>query len=115
MGAGCEADRVLPTLTKVAHHTKSTNPLTCVDAYQTLPDPMLAMLKPLVFLDWSTNTYHPRNLGLSRSSQAFTNHYHRTEGDGGLGIDLGQDQTNRMGRTVKGGVVRWCGSMVMVM
>ena len=50
-----------------------------------------------------------------RPSVAFTNTYHRIEGDGGLGIDLGQDQTNRMGRTVKGVVVRWCGSMVMVM
>ena len=35
------------------------------DAYQTLPDPMLAVRNPLVFLDWSTNAYHSLNLGLN--------------------------------------------------
>ena len=53
---------------------------------------------------WLTNAYHVRDLGLNRSGKAFTNHYHRTGGDGGLGDDLGG-----------GGVVRWLGSMVRVM
>ena len=38
------------------------------------------MLKPLVILDWSTNAYHPLNLGRSRPRAAFTNCYHREEG-----------------------------------
>ena len=50
-----------------------------------LPDPMLAMLKPLVFLDWSTNAYHPAILSLNLPCIGFTNHYHRGEGQG---IDL---------------------------
>ena len=55
---------------------------------------MLAMLKPLVILDWSTNCYHSRNLGQTLPQETFTNHYHRGEGQG---IDLG----------VVGGVVGW--------
>ena len=54
--------------------------------YQMLPDPMLVMLKPLVFLDWSTNCYHSADLALLLPSGGFTNDYHR---DDGLTIDLG--------------------------
>ena len=86
--------------------------IACVDAYQTLPDLLPGQQDPLVFLVWSTNAYQPPDLGLSRPSICFTNHYHR---EGGQGIDLGVDQTDRMGRTVKGGVVRWLGSRVRVM
>ena len=50
------------------------------DAYQTLPEYLLAMLKPLVILDWSTNAYHPLNLGRDLPCEAFTNLYHRDEG-----------------------------------
>ena len=50
-----------------------------------------------------TIAYHVSILGLNRPRVAFTNHYHRTEGDGGLGDDLGA-----------GGVVRWLGTMVRV-
>ena len=56
------------------------------DAYQTLPRSMLAMRNPLVILDWSTNAYHSRDLGLTFGCTAFTNHYHRGED---RGIDLG--------------------------
>ena len=59
-----------------------------------------------------TNRYQFADLSLCRPCETFTNHYHRTGGDGGQGDDLGGDQTNRMGRTVKGGVVRWCGRVV---
>ena len=51
-----------------------------------------------------TNRYHRRDLSLNQPQEAFTNHYHRTEGDGGQGDDLGG-----------GGVVRWLGSRVRVM
>ena len=51
-----------------------------------------------------TIPYHVRDLGQTLPSGTFTNHYHRIEGDGGLGDDLGG-----------GGVVRWLGSMVRVM
>ena len=68
--------------------------------YHSLPYLTPVMLKPLVFLVWSTNTYQPRDLSLGRPSICFTNHYHR---EGGQGIDLAVDQTDRMGRTVKGG------------
>ena len=47
-----------------------------------LPDPMLAMLKPLVILVWSTNAYHVRDLGLTFGRTAFTNDYHRGLGRG---------------------------------
>ena len=52
------------------------------DAYQMLPDPVLAVRTPLVILAWSTNAYHSRNLSLTFGCTAFTNHYHRTEGRG---------------------------------
>ena len=35
-----------------------------------------------------TNAYQSRGLSLSQPQEAFTNHYHRTGGEGGLGIDL---------------------------
>ena len=47
---------------------------------------MLAMLKPLVILDWSTNCYQSADLGQTLPQDTFTNHYHRGEGQG---IDLG--------------------------
>ena len=47
---------------------------------------MLAMLKPLVILDWSTNAYQSADLGRTLPQETFTNHYHRGEGQG---IDLG--------------------------
>ena len=50
---------------------------------------MLAMLKPLVILDWSTNCYQPPDLSLGRPGIAFTNHYHRGQG---LGIDLARGE-----------------------
>ncbi len=84
MTVWCEADLVLPLLTRRGHHTKSTNLLTCVDAYQRLPDPMLAVRNPLVILVWSTNAYQPADLGLNPGQNTITNHYHR---DGGQGID----------------------------
>ena len=37
-----------------------------------------------------TIPYHVRDLGLNQPQGTFTNHYHRTEGDGGLGVDLGE-------------------------
>jgi hypothetical protein len=69
----------------VGDHTKSTNPLTCVGAYQTLPYFSQAWHKPVVVLVWSTNCYHSRNLGQTLPQETFTNHYHRGEGQG---IDL---------------------------
>ena len=51
-----------------------------------------------------TNAYHSLDLGLDQPQEAFTNHYHRIEGDGGQGDDLGG-----------GGVVRWLGTMARVM
>ena len=76
----------LPFPTKVGDHAKRTECLACVRAYQTLPDRMLAMLKPLVILDWSTNCYQSAELSLNLPCIGFTNHYHRGEGQG---IDLG--------------------------
>ena len=38
---------------------------------------MLAMLKPLVHLDWSTNCYHVADLALLLPRDTFTNHYRR--------------------------------------
>ena len=43
-------------------HTKTTKRLTCADAYQSLPDPMLAVRNPEVILVWSTNAYHMTDL-----------------------------------------------------
>ena len=37
-----------------------------------------------------TIPYHVRDLGRIRPRVAFTNDYHRTEGDGGPGVDLGE-------------------------
>ena len=50
------------------------------DAYQMLPDPVLAMRICLVFLAWSTNCYHVADLGLNLGRNTITNHYHRGEG-----------------------------------
>ena len=51
-----------------------------------------------------TNAYQSADLGLNRPQDTFTNHYHRTGGDGGQGVDLGV-----------GVVVRWLGSRARVM
>ena len=66
---------VLPTVTKRGHHTKSTKRLTCVDPYQMLPRSMLAVRNPVVFLDWSTNAYHPSDLALFAGMATFTKHH----------------------------------------
>ena len=71
----------------MAHQAKSTKRTACVDAYQPLPDPTPVMLKHMVHLDWSTNAYQSRNLGLTFDRTAFTNDYHRGDGQG---IDLGE-------------------------
>ena len=70
--------------------------------YQSLPNFLPVLLNPLVFLVWSTNTYQPPDLGRNPGQNTITNHYRRMEGDGGPGDDLGLDQTDRMGHTVKG-------------
>ena len=70
----------LPLLTKVADHTKRTECLACVDAYQSLPDLTPRQRNPLVFLDWSTNAYHVADLGRNLPRDTFTNHYHRGQG-----------------------------------
>ena len=75
----------LPLLTKVGDHTKRTECLACVDAYQRLPYLTPRQRNPLVFLDWSTNAYQSADLGRNLPRDTFTNHYHR---DRGLGIDL---------------------------
>ena len=96
---------VLPLLTRRGHHTKSTNLLTCVDAYQRLPDPMLAVRNPLVILVWSTNAYHLPDLALALPYKTFTNHYHR-----GLGLGIKPNQPFRVGQYRRGGC--HMGSMV---
>ena len=45
----------LPTLTEAALHTKSTNRLTGVDAYQTLPDFLPGQRNHMVVLVWSAH------------------------------------------------------------
>jgi len=45
------------------------------DAYQTLPDSVLAVRNPLVILDWSTNAYHLIDLGQTLPWETFTNDY----------------------------------------
>ena len=51
-----------------------------------LPESVLAVRNPLVFLAWSTNAYHLPDLGLNLGQNTITNHYHRGLG---RGIDLG--------------------------
>ena len=71
------------------------------DAYQMLPDPVLAVRNPVVVLAWSTNCYQSADLGRNQPCRSFTNLYHRIEGLGimycynGLGtvIDCGQHPT----------------------
>ena len=74
----------LPFPTKAGLHTKRTEQIACVDAYQTLPYLVPVMLKWMVDLDWSTNAYHSPDLGRGRWLATFTNHYHR-------GLDRGID------------------------
>ena len=45
------------------------------DAYQTLPEYLLAVRIALVILDWSTNAYHDADLSASPLSYAITKHY----------------------------------------
>ena len=98
----------LPRLTNMAHQAKSTKQTACVDAYQPLPYFSQAWHKPVVHLVWCTNAYRRRacdecsrlvgldlitnhyqsaNLGLTFDCTAFTNLYHRGDGQG---IDLGE-------------------------
>ena len=39
---------------------------------------------------WLTILYHASDLGLILLPATFTNHYRRTGGEGGLGVDLGE-------------------------
>ena len=69
---------------------------------------MLAVRTPLVILAWSTNAYHPSDLALLLPRIAFTNHYHREEGQGiepNAPVRVGQ-YTQHRGRGC------WHGSMV---
>ena len=70
----------LPLLTKVGDHTKRTECLACVRAYQRLPYFLPGQQDPLVFLDWSTNCYHASDLGQTLPQETFTNHYHLEKG-----------------------------------
>jgi len=54
----------LPMLTNAPDQTKSTMPMGGLDAYQTLPEYLLAVRNPSVFLDWSTNCYQSPDLAL---------------------------------------------------
>jgi len=49
-----------------------------------------------------TILYHVSILGLSRPGIAFTNDYHRGEGDGGQDTDLGVDLISQVCHTVNG-------------
>ena len=51
-----------------------------------------------------TNRYHRRDLSLNQPQEAFTNHYHRTGGEGGQESDL----------AASGRVVRWLGKVARV-
>ena len=75
MTVGREAIVSLPLLTMGRHHTKCTMSRGGRDAYQMLPDPVLAVRNPLVFLDWSTNCYHPSDLALFAGMATFTKHH----------------------------------------
>ena len=65
----------LPTLTNTHDQTKCTMPRGGSDAYQTLPDPVLAERTPLVILDWSTNAYQSADLALFAGMATFTKHH----------------------------------------
>ena len=80
-------DVVLPTLTRVRHHTKSTKRLTGVDPYQTLPYHTLTERNPMVILVWSTNAYQSADLALHLPYKTFTNHYRRIEDIAHSGLD----------------------------
>ena len=89
---------VLPTLTNTLLQTKPTMLRGGSDAYQTLPDPVLAVRNPLVRLDWSTNCYHSADLALALPQGCFTNLYHRELGQG-----IKPDQPSRVGEYRRGG------------
>ena len=104
-------------LTNGADQTKTTIPWGGSDAYQTLPDRMLAVRICLVRLVWSTNCYHLPDLALHLPRIAFTKPYHRGEGDGikpNRPSRVGQYTQHRgrgchMGNVVKGihSIERW--------
>ena len=75
MTVGRRTNVGLPFPTNTGLQTKSTMSQGGSDAYQTLPRSVLAVRNPLVVLDWSTNCYHPSDLGLTFGYTAFTNHY----------------------------------------
>ena len=72
----------LPFPTNPSDQTKPTMLRGGSDAYQMLPDPVLAVRTPLVVLDWSTNCYHRADLAWILPRGCFTNHYHRGERQG---------------------------------
>ena len=69
----------LPIITKRRHHTKTTEWRRGRDAYQTLPESLPVLQKPLVVLVWSTILYQASDLGLILLPATFTNHYRRGE------------------------------------
>ena len=52
----------LPIVTNTPDQTKSTIRMGGLDAYQRLPEYLLAVRNPLVILDWSTNAYQCADL-----------------------------------------------------
>jgi hypothetical protein len=74
---------VYSTPRMVTHGNVCRPPESCTPIwpYQRLPDPVLAERNPVVDLVWSTNCYHRADLSLTRGCTAFTNDYHRDEGD----------------------------------
>ncbi len=59
--------------------------LTIIYARGAKPIGGFGMVRPVF-----TIPYHVADLSLNQPQEAFTNHYHRTGGDGGLGNDLGE-------------------------
>jgi len=84
MTVWCEADLVLPNVTKICARGANT-----IGVFG-------LVTRRLTIL------YHVSILGLSRPGIAFTNHYHRGEGDGGQGTDLGVDLISQVCHTVNG-------------
>ena len=72
---------VLPTLTKVVHHTKIQRRPHVISPTKLYRNPCSLERTPLVFLAWSTNAYHVADLSLNQPCETFTNLYHRGEGD----------------------------------
>ena len=85
MACSERTDVSLPFVTNTPDQTKRTMLRGGSDAYQTLPESVLAVRNPLVILVWSTILYHVSDLGLNLPRVAFTNLYHR---ELGLTIEL---------------------------